>query len=148
MPSARRLSLTAKASVDLPVPDNPVIHKIGAAVAMLGLAPALAADMAPKYTKAPMAAPMVIDNWSGFYIGAGTGGVWTTAHRFMPDLPLVGVPPTLFTAHSSDWIYNAHVGAQRQWGRWVFGVEAAYNGTQRNMRANVSVSPPEPFTTS
>src|SRR5262249_5950631 len=86
-------------------------------------------------------------DWSGFYIGGGTGGVWTTAHRFMPDLPIVGIPPTLFTARSSDWIYNAHAGVQGQWGRWVVGLEAAYNGSHREMRADVSVSPPEPFTT-
>lgn len=104
---------------------------------------AFAADMAVKTR------PIVVDppfDWSGFYIGGGTGGVWTEAKRFMPDLPLVFVPPTLFTAHSNDWIYNVHGGVQGQWGRWVIGLEGAYNGTQRDMRANVSVSPPEPFT--
>jgi outer membrane immunogenic protein len=117
---------------------------LGFALAAIMSAQAFAADMPVK------ARPLAVDptyDWSGFYIGGGTGGVWTTAHRFMPDLPLVGVPPTLFTAHSNDWIYNVHGGVQGQWGRWVIGVEAAYNGTQRNMRANVSVSPPEPFTT-
>jgi outer membrane immunogenic protein len=117
---------------------------LGVALAAMMSVQAFAADMAVK------ARPLPIDptyDWSGFYIGGGTGGVWTTAKRFMPDLPLVGIPPTTFTAHSNDWIYDVHAGVQGQWGRWVFGVEAAYNGTQRNMRANVSVSPPEPFTT-
>src|SRR5882724_11246942 len=114
------------------------------ALAAIASAPAVAADMPVK------ARPMAVDpvyHWSGFYIGGGTGGVWTTAHRFMPDLPLVGVPPTLFTARSNDWIYNVHAGVQGQWGRWVLGLEGAYNGTQKNMRADASVSPPEPFTT-
>jgi outer membrane immunogenic protein len=115
------------------------------AIALAGMmsAPALAADMPVK------ARPMVVDpqyDWSGFYIGGGTGTVWTTAHRFMPDLPLVGIPPTLFTAHSNNWIYNVHAGVQGQWGRWVIGLEGAYNGSQNDMRSNVSVSPPEPFT--
>ncbi len=114
------------------------------ALAAITAAPVVAADMPVKAR--PMAVDPVYD-WSGFYIGGGTGGVWTTAHRFMPDLPLVGVPPTLFTAHSNDWIYNVHAGVQGQWGRWVIGLEGAYNGSQKNMRANVSVSPPEPFTT-
>jgi outer membrane immunogenic protein len=117
---------------------------LGFALAVMMSAQAFAADMPVK------ARPVAVDptyDWSGFYIGGGTGGVWTTARRFMPDLPLVGVPPTTFTSHSNDWIYNVHGGGQGQWGRWVVGVEAAYNGTQRNMRANVSVSPPEPFTT-
>lgn len=116
----------------------------GFALAMMMSAQAYAADMAVK------ARPLPVDpvyDWSGFYIGGGTGGVWTDTSRFMPDLPLVGLPPTTFTAHSSDWIYNVHGGVQKQWGRWVFGVEGTYNGTQKNMRANVSVSPPEPFST-
>ena len=47
---------------------------LGAAVAMLGIAPALAADMAPRYTKAPMAAPIAVYNWTGFYVGINGGG--------------------------------------------------------------------------
>jgi len=116
----------------------------GIAMALMIAAPALAADLPVK------ARPVAVDpayDWSGFYIGAGTGGVWATENRFMPDLPRVGVPPTTFTAHATDWIYDVHAGVQGQWGRWVIGVEAAYNGSQRNMRGDVSVSPPEPFTT-
>src|SRR5579871_5021736 len=43
------------------------------AFAALGLAPAVAADLAaaPTYTKAPMVAP--VGNWAGFYIGAMGG---------------------------------------------------------------------------
>ena len=111
-------------------------------LSMVLASPALAADL--PVPKRPVVAPVY--DWSGFYIGGGTGGVWNEANRFMPDLPLVGVPPTTFTAHSSDWIYNVPTaGVQGQWGRWVIGVEAAYNGSQRDMRADVSVSPPEPF---
>jgi outer membrane immunogenic protein len=114
------------------------------AVSAIMSAPVLAADMPVK------ARPVVVDpvyDWSGFYIGGGTGGVWSKYQRFMPDLPTVGIPPTTFTARSPDWIYNVHGGVQGQWGRWVIGVEAAYNASWRDMRSNVSVSPPEPFTT-
>ena len=103
---------------------------------------AAAADMAVK------ARPMVVDpqyNWSGFYIGGTVGGVWTEANRFMPDLPLVGLPPTTFRAHSSDVIYGGVAGAQWQIGRWVVGIEGSYNGSDKDMRANVILSPPEPF---
>src|SRR6478672_4717168 len=104
---------------------------------------AVAADMPVK------ARPFVVDpvyDWSGFYVGAGTGGVWANTIRHMPDLPIVGLPPQSFPAHSQDWIYNFHAGVQGQWGRWVIGIEGAYNGSQKDMRTNVSVSPPEPFT--
>ena len=117
---------------------------LGVALAALTSLQALAADMPVK------AAPLPVDpgyNWSGFYIGASTGGVWATEHRFMPDLPLVGVPPTLFTAHSNDWIYGGHAGVQGQWGRFVLGLEASFSGSHKDMRGDVSVSPPEPFTT-
>ena len=107
-------------------------------------APVFAADMPVK------ARPIAVDptyDWSGFYVGAGTGGVWTRTERFMFDLPVVGIPAQAFPARSSDWIYNVHAGVQGQWGRWVIGLEGSYNGTSRNMRTDVSVSPPEPFTT-
>ena len=41
-----------------------------AAVAMTGTA--FAADMAPRYTKAPPPAPIALYNWTGCYIGAKT----------------------------------------------------------------------------
>jgi opacity protein-like surface antigen len=42
--------------------------------AALGMAPAVAADLAPRmYTKAPPAAVAPIYNWTGFYIGAMGG---------------------------------------------------------------------------
>ena len=47
-------------------------------------APALAADMAPRYTKAP--APMApVYNWTGFYIfGGGGGGIWSATATSTP----------------------------------------------------------------
>jgi outer membrane immunogenic protein len=45
------------------------------AFATLGALPALAADMAPRYTKAPaMAVP--VNDWTGFYVGLNAGGAW------------------------------------------------------------------------
>ncbi len=115
----------------------------GIAIALMIAAPAVAADLPVK------ARPVAVDpayDWSGFYVGVGTGGVWTTVNRFMPDLPNVGLPPTTFTGRSNDWIYDVHAGLQGQFGRWVLGVEASYSGTRKNMRADASESPPEPFT--
>src|SRR3979490_1935216 len=45
-----------------------------AAVAMTGSA--FAADMAPRYTKAPPPAPVVVYSWTGCYIGGNVGGGW------------------------------------------------------------------------
>jgi outer membrane immunogenic protein len=121
---------------------------LGAAVAMLGIAPALAADMAPKYTKAPMAAPVPIDNWSGFYIGLNAGGSWSDNRRdytmpfttpgnvFANCASPVGVAPLVIAAglnpfdisagcsRPSSFIGGAQVGYNWQAGTWVFGLEA------------------------
>ena len=48
-----------------------------AAVAALS-APALAADMAPRYAKAPPAPVIAVYDWTGFYIGANGG--WGESH--------------------------------------------------------------------
>jgi outer membrane immunogenic protein len=120
---------------------------LGAAVAMLGIAPALAADMAPKYTKAPMVAPVEIYNWTGFYIGANVGGAWSDNSRTytMPftgpanvfancGAPAGGVFPVLVGANPFDLstgcgrpssvIGGGQIGYNWQAGTWVFGVEA------------------------
>jgi len=114
-------------------------------IALAGLmsAPATAADLPVK------ARPAAVDptyDWSGFYISGDLGGVGTAANRFMPDLPLVGLPPETFTTpRQYDWIYGVHAGLQRQWGRWVVGLEASYSAGSHDMRNDTSVSPPEPF---
>jgi outer membrane immunogenic protein len=112
------------------------------ALAAIIAGPAMAADMA---VKAPSPAAYYYD-WSGVYIGASIGNVWTNVDRFYPNLPLQGLPPTTFTSRSSDVLYDIHAGAQVQWGWLILGVEASYNAGFREMQSNVSVSPPEPFT--
>src|SRR5215472_4621433 len=86
-------------------------------------APAMAADM---FVKAKAPPPPVVIDWSGIYVGGSIGGVWTDAHRFMPNLPQVGIPAQTFTSHGNDTIYDVHVGLQWQWQQWVLGVEGGY----------------------
>ena len=106
--------------------------------------PATAADMLVK-AKPPAVVTTTID-WSGGYFGAGLGEAWTDPHRFMPNLPQVGIPPTTFASSGSDGIYDIHAGLQQQWGQWILGVEASYTSGFTGMASSVSVSPPEPFT--
>jgi outer membrane immunogenic protein len=113
------------------------------AVAAMMTAPALGADIP---VKAPAAAAPQPYNWSGLYIGANIGGVWSDPQRFYPNLPEVGIPATTFTSSSTDAIYGAHGGFQWQFGQWVLGVEASYEEALDKMKSSVSVSPPEPFT--
>jgi outer membrane immunogenic protein len=96
-------------------------------------APALAADMAPRYTKAP--APVAVYNWTGFYIfGGAGGGLWAAdSHAqstgFAGPFGVLGAPGVAFTrdtrAGGSGWFGT--VGAGYDWqfgGRWVAGVFA------------------------
>ncbi|MBN8987508.1 MAG: porin family protein [Rhizobiales bacterium] len=49
-------------------------------------APALAADMAPRYAKAPAVAPVAVANWTGCYIGGGGGyGLWNQENTLYDD---------------------------------------------------------------
>jgi outer membrane immunogenic protein len=114
------------------------------ACAAFAVGPAVAADM-PVKAKPPVAATIAYD-WSGFYIGAGVGEAWTEKHRFMPNLPQVGIPATTFVSNGSDGVYEFHAGLQQQWGQWILGAEASYITGFQGMSSSVSVSPPEPFT--
>jgi outer membrane immunogenic protein len=114
-------------------------------IVLAAMMPAVA-DAADLRVKARPRAVDPVYDWTGFYIGGNLGGVGTVGQRFMPDLPLVGLPPTLFTSPRQwDWIYGVHAGLQRQWGNWVIGLEASYSAGSNQMRNNVSISPPEPF---
>jgi outer membrane immunogenic protein len=114
---------------------------LGAAVAMLGIAPALAADMAPKYTKAPMMAPAVVYSWTGFYIGGNVGYGWFDRNSTLVDTGLAVPPPSFFGpslaagalpsvygVNPRGWLGGGQVGYNWQTGVWVFGVEADIQG--------------------
>ena len=93
-----------------------------ALVAVAGFAaPALAADMAPRYAKAPMIAPVA--NWTGFYIfGGAGGGLWAADS----DTRVTGTNALLTvnrTQGGSGWFGT--VGAGYDWqfnGPWVAGI--------------------------
>src|SRR6266404_7318979 len=99
---------------------------LGAAVAMLGIAPALAADMAPRYTKAPPPVAVAIYNWTGFYIGANAGFAWRDTDVSLYTLGGVAVllPPASTRQRVDGFIGGGQVGYNWKSGMWVFGVEA------------------------
>ena len=77
------------------------------------------------------AAPGVAVDWSGLYAGLHAGYGWSNLDVELRDPPaavaildLLGAP----TGASHDlngFLAGGHVGVQKQWGRWVLGVEAA-----------------------
>ena len=89
------------------------------AISALLTGAASAADMAARpYTKAPMAAPVAIYDWTGFYIGVSGGGAWSdTRWQYFG----VGIN----TNHDgSGWLAGGQIGYNWQAGSWVFGLEA------------------------
>ena len=92
---------------------------------------ASAADMAPRYTKAP--APIVeVWNWTGFYIGGNAGYSWgrsntdVSYYNTATGLPIV-LPPGSVTTGGFDMngaIAGGQIGYNWQSSNWVFGLEA------------------------
>src|SRR5712675_714407 len=102
---------------------------LGAAVAMLGIAPALAADMAPRYTKAPPPIAVAAYDWSGFYVGVNGGGVWS--HKCWD---FSGQATARLLVNVTEGCHDAtggtvggQIGYRWQASSWVFGVEAQGN---------------------
>ena len=85
---------------------------------------AMAADMAPRYTKAPMPMP-VAPSWTGFYIfGGGGGGLWAADQHIQSNPG--GVPLTIDQRQGGSGWFGT-VGAGYDWqvnSGWVAGIFA------------------------
>jgi outer membrane immunogenic protein len=90
--------------------------------ALMGVAAAPAADLAPKtYVKAP-AAPAPAYDWTGFYVGANMGFGAASDRLNMSFTPAIfgGEQPMMAPA---GWLGGVQLGYNFQAGRWVLGVE-------------------------
>jgi outer membrane immunogenic protein len=110
---------------------------LGAAVAMLGIAPALAADMAPRYTKAPPPVAAMVYSWTGFYVGGNVGYGWYDRNSTLAETGTVvffgpalaaGALPSVYGVNPRGALGGGQVGYNWQTGVWVFGVEADIQG--------------------
>src|SRR5262245_41531388 len=115
------------------------IRALAGAFVFVGLAAgsSVAADIPrPVYKAAPAA--VVAYNWSGFYGGVHVGYGWGSGSV---DLGLIdaagglqgaaaaGVFPTSFSINRDGVVGGVQVGFNRQFGQWVWGVEADISGT-------------------
>ena len=101
---------------------------IGALALAVTTLPTSAADLGARpITKAPIAAPVALYNWSGFYIGGHVGGLW--ADKDWTDV----TPPPPFIplgSHTASGVAaGGQVGFNWQTGAWVFGVEGQFSWT-------------------
>lgn len=95
--------------------------------AMAASSVASAADMAPRYTKAP---PPVVEiwTWDKFYVGINGGYSWgrsDTSGTFYNNLNGLQISPTESgTINLDGWLIGGQVGKNWQFGNWVVGLEA------------------------
>ncbi len=98
---------------------------IGCAMA-LGLQPARAADLPPAYEGAPsLLVPGVPFNWTGFYVGANVGYMWSTNNSNAVGPGVSGVGSE--TASSVNG--GAQMGFNWQINRWMYGIESDIQAT-------------------
>jgi outer membrane immunogenic protein len=89
---------------------------------------ASAADMAPRYYKAPPPVVAPIYNWGGFYVGVNGG--WGSSHNCWTNTAILAVPVVHFGEgchDASGGSVGGQIGYRWQAGNWVFGVEAQGN---------------------
>jgi outer membrane immunogenic protein len=98
-------------------------------LSILGIYPAIAADMA---VKAPIA-PLPVLSWTGCYVGANVGGGW--ADKTYTDPLAVPVTPANLLWHTATGVLGGgQVGCDYQvGGGWVFGFQGS--GEAANLKA-------------
>lgn len=106
-------------------------HLLSAALLAALASPALAADLPS--TKAPPPAPVYIPpafTWTGFYIGADIGGVWSNLSD--NDNWYYGnfTPGWYHNGRNNSGVFGGgHIGANYQINQFVIGVEGSFAGT-------------------
>src|SRR5436189_2387179 len=82
----------------------------------------VAASLAFGFSQAPKAAEPPSD-WNGFYVGGQIGPGWGKEEWTDP----LGPPFDFGSHHADGWLGGIHLGANRQFGAWVAGVEGQYS---------------------
>jgi outer membrane immunogenic protein len=118
------------------------------ALAAVGTVPALAADMAVPYTKAPAMAVAPVYNWTGWYVGLNAGGMWnqggsdpgsfvTDGFVDFPGRIALGQFPA-FRSHEASFIGGGQFGYNWQASSIVYGIEADFQYTSHDSTQTVA----------
>lgn len=123
--------------------SNWIVSSSVAMSVIVGIGTASAADMAPRYSKAPVAAPVVSYNWSGCHVGINGGAIRNDSPvgvRYVDAQDLT--PPDLIAAlghgYKLDQTYGTaggQAGCDWQMASWVFGIEGDANWSGLNRSA-------------
>ena len=96
-----------------------------ASLMFVGAGAASAADMAPRYAKAPPPVVAPIFSWTGMYVGGQVGYGWDRASWTTTDHTLGNLESNV--QDGSGWLAGGQLGARWQSGALVFGLEGAGN---------------------
>jgi outer membrane immunogenic protein len=93
---------------------------------MADTASAIAADLP---LKAPITAPAVVYDWTGFYFGGHVGGGWTSSNAEISfPTPLLGIDPFAGSLGKSSALGGFQEGINWQFARtWVVGIEGDWS---------------------
>jgi outer membrane immunogenic protein len=101
-----------------------LVALLGGALSLGLVNAASAADMAVKAR--PMVAPVLMYDWTGFYIGANGG--WASSRKCWDFAGTVAVPLVTNSAEgchdATGGVVGGQIGYNWQAGSWVFGIEA------------------------
>ncbi|HEX6214851.1 MAG TPA: outer membrane beta-barrel protein [Vicinamibacterales bacterium] len=111
---------------------------LGAAIGILGMASASAADLPVKSRVVTPIAP----SWTGFYVGLHAGWAWNSQSATTTSITtdLLGLP----TSHSlsrNGPLYGAQVGYNVQVANWVFGIEGDFSGVHASATSSADIFP-------
>jgi outer membrane immunogenic protein len=99
-----------------------------AAIAVAVALPALAADMAPRYSKAPPPAPVVVYNWTGCYIGGNVGGAWARIRETSVSVAGVPLVSDFGNSEGTGVIGGGQIGCDYQFaGNFVVGIQGMFD---------------------
>src|SRR4051812_50220006 len=101
-----------------------IVISIAAIAAFTGSA--IAADMAPRYAKAPPPAPVTVYNWTGCYVGGNVGGGWARTDQTRVSGLGVLFPADYGSSGNSQVIGGGRIGGGYQFaGNLVGGVQGS-----------------------
>jgi outer membrane immunogenic protein len=129
------------------------------AMGLIASQAAWAADLGHPVLKAPPPAPPPVQDWSGIYVGLEAGYGWGKQNfsAFDPFGPAsrelnaecigpgggdkaCGPNAAISSVSQSGWLAGGFVGAQKQWGSWVLGIEADFDAADIKGTTTASAS--------
>ena len=126
------------------------IASLAAAIVIGGVQMASAADMAVKAR--PMAAPVAMYNWTGFYIGINGGAVWARDHLtsdpadagttafWAPCFAAGACPRDYGASNATGGVFGAQAGYNWQIQNWLIGIETDIQWAHASSTAAIALA--------